>query len=231
MPTPETKPTRALQVLIVDDHKVLCAGLRMLVEKRPGWTVVGEALNRRDALLLATREQPDIILLDLDMGADNGLDFLPELLAATAGRARVLILTGVRDPELHRRAFMLGARGVVTKEQAMEVLLQAIEKVSVGEVWIERSMIAGVLTALTQAPTSEPHDLEAAKVATLTQREREVIALICQGVKNQEIANRLFITSGTVRNHLNSIFNKLQVADRLELAVYAYEHGLAKPKQ
>jgi len=217
------------RVLIVDDHAVMCAGLRMLIEKHPALVVAGEALNGAAALALAEREQPDIILLDLDLGDDNGIDFLPPLVAVTAGQARVLILTGVRDPELHRQVFMLGAMGVVMKDQASEVLLQAIEKVAAGEVWIERSMMASVLSTLATAPVGQKQDPEAARVATLTEREREVIALICQGLKNQQIAGRLFITVGTVRNHLNSIFNKLQVTDRLELAVYAYEHGLAKP--
>jgi DNA-binding NarL/FixJ family response regulator len=189
--------------------------------------VVGTALSRADALALAIEKCPDIIILDLDLGTDDGLEFLPELLQATQQRARVIILTGVRDPEAHYRAFSLGACGLVMKEQASEVLLRAIEKVRNGEIWIERSMMTGVLQNL-KKPVTASTNPEAAKIATLTEREREVIALICEGLKNQQIADRLFITPGTVRNHLNSIFTKLDVADRLELAVYSYQNGLAK---
>src|SRR5262245_18780437 len=110
---------QSTRVLIVDDHAVVRTGLRMLLESQPGFIVVGEAANRIDALATAVREQPDIILLDLDLGGENGLDCLAELLTA-ASMARVLILTGVRDTDMHRRAIRLGAMGLVLKEKAAE---------------------------------------------------------------------------------------------------------------
>src|SRR5204863_7278946 len=148
---------------------------------------------------------------------------------SAAATARVLTLTGVRDPELHRRAVRLGVMGVVVKEKAAEVLLQAIEKVHAGEVWLERAMITRVLREMTRRDEPTQTDPEAAKTATLTAREREVIALIGEGLKNQQIARRLFISETTVRHHLTAIFAKPGVADRLELVIYAYRHGLAKP--
>ncbi|MBI3325997.1 MAG: response regulator transcription factor [Nitrospinae bacterium] len=131
-------PPTPIRILIIDDHAILSTRLRMLIESQPGMAVVGLAANAPDALAAATRERPDIILLDLDLGGQSALDFLPEL-AAAAPNARVLILTGVLDPDLHRRAVRMGAMGLVLKERAAEVLMQAIEKVHAGKVWLERS--------------------------------------------------------------------------------------------
>jgi two-component system nitrate/nitrite response regulator NarL len=232
-----TSCTKPIRVLLIDDHAVVRSGLRMLVESQAGLKVAGEAANRAEALAIARREQPDVILLDLDMNSDNGLDFLPELLT-TADRARVLILTGVRDPEAYTQAIRLGASGLLLKEKAADVLIKAIEKVHAGEVWFDRSMIGSVLTELSRATAmmggemsraSVRSDPEAVKIASLTEREREVSALIGEGLKNKQIASRLFISETTVRHHLTSIFDKLGVSDRLELIIYAYQHGLAKP--
>lgn len=219
-----------IRVLLIDDHAVLRAGLRMLLESRPGLRVVGEAANRSDALAAATHEQPDIILLDLDLGGDSSLEFLPDLLA-TASAARVLVLTGLRDPASHRRAVRLGARGVVPKEKAAEVLLQAIEKIHGGEIWLEPAMVAEVLGELAPRGIPTPQDPEATKIARLTARERELVTLVCEGLTNRQLARRLFRSEGTVRNSLSVIFEKLEVPDRLGLVLYASRHGLAKPRQ
>ena len=228
--------SKPIRVLLIDDHAVVRSGLRMLVESHPGLKVAGEAANRTEALAIAKREQPDVILLDLDMNNDNGLDFLPQLLAATR-RARVLILTGVRDPEAYSQAIRLGASGLLLKEKAAEILLKAIEKVYAGEVWFDRSIIGSVLTEMSRAGggrmggglmVATRSDPEGIKIASLTEREREVVSLIGEGLKNKQIAARLFISETTVRHHLTSIFDKLDVSDRLELIIYAYQHGLAK---
>lgn len=220
---------KSIRVLLVDDHAVVRSGLRVLVENRPGLKVVGEAANRVEAIDIAEREQPDIILLDLDMDSESGLDFLPHLLAA-AQDSRILILTGVRDPEAHHRAIRLGASGLLLKEEAAEVLIKAIEKVHAGEVWFDRSTVGSVLAEISRATNAKKKaDPEATKIATLTKREREVISLIGEGLKNKQIASRLFISETTVRHHLTSIFDKLEVPDRLELIIYAYRHALAKP--
>jgi DNA-binding NarL/FixJ family response regulator len=200
----------------------------MLLESQPGITVVGEAATCDEALELTTRAQPDVIILDLDLGGENAVESIPVLLR-TAREARILILTGVRDSETHRQAISHGAMGLVLKEKAAETLLQAIAKVRAGEVWLEPTMIARVLSDLTRPQTSPQPSPEAAKIATLTEREHEVITLIGEGLRNKHIAERLYISEATVRHHLTSIFAKLDVADRFELAIYAYQHGLAKP--
>jgi len=200
----------------------------MLLESQPGITVVGEASTCADALALATGTQPDVIVLDLDLGGENAVQSIPTLLRATPD-TRILVLTGVRDPEVHRQAIRHGALGLVCKEKAVETLLQAITKVRAGEVWLEPTMIARVLGDLTRSQTSPRTSPEAAKIATLTGREREVITLIGEGLRNKHIAERLYISEATVRHHLTSVFAKLDVSDRFELAIYAYQHGLAKP--
>jgi len=225
MVTPATKPIR---ILLVDDHAVVRAGLRLIIQSRTCMTIVGEAGNRDDALSLADSEHPDIILLDLDLGGDSGMTLIADLIAA-AGEARIIILTGLRDPEAHRQAVLLGAMGIVKKEKAAEVLITAIERVHQGEAWLDPSLMAGVLTEVTRSSRGRKTDPEADKIAALTKREREVIALVGEGIKSKEIAGRLFISETTVRHHLTSIFDKLGVADRVELLIYAYRHGLASP--
>jgi len=225
MVTPATKPIR---ILLVDDHAVVRAGLRLIIQSRTGMTIVGEAGNRDDALSLADSEHPDIILLDLDLGGDSGMALIADLIAA-ACEARIIILTGLRDPESHRQAVLLGAMGIVKKEKAAEVLISAIERVHAGEAWLDPSLMAGVLTEMTRSSRGKKTDPEADKIAALTNREREVIALVGEGIKSKEIAGRLFISETTVRHHLTSIFDKLGVADRVELLIYAYRHGLASP--
>ena len=227
MPAPGTKLT-IIRILLIDDHAVIRWGLRLLIEDQPGLKVVGEASGRADALALAEREQPDIILLDLSLPGTDGIDLIPELHEA-AKEARILVLTGVLDSEAHTRAMRLGAVGVVLKEKAPEVLIKAIVKVHAGEVWLDRVMVANVFNERSRSREASKHNPEAAKVATLTGREREVITLVGEGLRNKQIADRLFISEGTVRNHLTTVFSKLEVSDRFELLMYAYRHGLARP--
>ena len=223
-----SRTTNAIRILLVDDHAVVRAGLRMIIQSREVMTIVGEAGNRDDALALAASEHPEIILLDLDLGGDSGMALIADLIAA-AGEARIIILTGLRDPEAHRQAVLLGAMGIVKKEKAAEVLITAIERVHAGEAWLDPSLMAGVLTEMTRSSRGRKTDPEKDKIAALTNREREVIALVGEGIKSKEIAGRLFISETTVRHHLTSIFDKLGVADRVELLIYAYRHGLASP--
>ena len=221
-------PPPSVRVLIVDDHGIMRAGLRMLLESQPGFAVVGEASTCADALALATGTQPDVIVLDLDLGGENAVESIPTLLRIVP-ETRILVLTGVRDPEVHRQAIRHGALGLVFKEKAVETLLQAITKVRAGEVWLEPTMIARVLGDLTRPQPAPQASEEAIKIARLTEREREVITLVGEGLRNRHIAERLYISEATVRHHLTAIFAKLDVSDRFELAIYAYQHGLAKP--
>jgi two-component system nitrate/nitrite response regulator NarL len=222
-----TSASEPIRILIVDDHAIVRAGLRMLIDQNPAMTVVGVAGDRLEALALAASEQPNIIILDILLGDDDGLSFLPQLREA-ATDSRVLVLTGLRSSESQRRAIIAGAMGVVLKEHAAEVLIKAINKVHQGEVWLDRSLMGSVLDAITQAPEVDP---ETARIASLTERERQVVALIAEGLKNKQIGERLFISETTVTHHLSSIFSKLEVSDRLELVIYAFSRNLVKVPQ
>jgi two-component system, NarL family, nitrate/nitrite response regulator NarL len=223
-----TALSRGIRVIIIDDHQIVREGLRLLIHSQPGLKVVGDAGNCKDALAVAAREQPEVILLDLDLGTESGTEIIPKLLA-TAKTARVLALTGLRDPEVHRQAILHGAVGVVQKEKASEVLLKAIQKIHSGEIWYDRSKLGSVLADALRVGT-EGRDAESAAEhgPALTQRETEIVALVSQGLQNKQIAERLFISHITVRHHLTSIFEKVGVSSRLELIVYAYNQGLAK---
>ncbi len=226
-----TKPDTArkpIRVLLVDDHVVVRAGLKMLIESQSTMQVVGEAGNKADALALSMREQPDIILLDLCLGEENAVDFLPELIS-TAEDARIIILTGVRDPEEHQRAVKMGAMGVALKETSPQLLLKSIERVHAGEVWLDRFLTSNLIVELRgnhHRPTRKEE--QESSISRLTEREKEVIALVGEGLKNKQIADRLCISEITVRHHLTSIFEKVGVRDRLELLIFAYQKGLVK---
>ena len=138
--------TPGIRLLLVDDHELFLAGLRSLLRGEPGLIVVGEAHNGNEALE-AARKQPDIILLDLLLETETGPDFLPDLMKA-AERARILVLTGVPDPELQLRAVCLGALGIVLKAEAPHILLNAIRKVHAGEAWLNPTMTATAMTRL-----------------------------------------------------------------------------------
>lgn len=210
--------------MIVDDHAVIRTGLRMLIEQDQTMKVVAMVGTCAAALEHAATERPDIIILDLVLGDEDGLLFLPELRQKIPD-SRVLILTGVQNPDSHRTAIRRGAMGIVLKEHAADLLLKAIKKVSEGEVWIDRSMMGTMIQEFSKPIQANP---EEAKIDALTTREREVITLVGEGLKNKHIAERLFISETTVTHHLSSVFSKLEVSDRLELIIYAFRHGLAK---
>jgi DNA-binding NarL/FixJ family response regulator len=215
-----------VRVLITDDQAIVRTGVRMLLEREVDIRVVGEASTQSEALELATQSSPDLILLNLEMFQVDGLALLPEL--AEAGRpGRVLVLTGVRDLEVHRAAIRAGALGLVLKSSQPEMLVKAIRKVAEGEAWFDRRLMGQALTEIGQGQNSSPDEDEVAeKIARLTKREHDVILLVAGALKNRGIGERLFISEATVRHHLTSIYEKLGVSDRCELIVFAYTNGL-----
>jgi DNA-binding NarL/FixJ family response regulator len=192
------------------------AGLRMLVESRPGWEVVGEASGLEEAERLARSLGPDLVLLDLDLGAESGLDLVPAI-RDLPRRGRILVLTGLRDVAALEGAVRSGVAGIVRKTEAAEVLLKAMDRVLEGGVWLDASTLLRVAGG---------EDLEArARWTTLTGREREVVGLLARGYKNKEIGDALFISETTVRHHLTSVYAKLGVRGKLELVVLAHRRG------
>ncbi len=219
--------TSTIRIVIVEDHKVVREGLRMLLESQEDMVVAAEAGTAEEALAAIGGEKPNIVLLDLDLGGVNVVERIPEMLAASKG-SRVIVLTGVHDSQLHRRALRLGSLGLVLKDQAGSTLIKAIRRVHAGEAWIDRSMTANLVAEISGLDEAK-NVREVAKIASLSRREREIVTVLCEGLNNKQIAGKLFISESTVRNHITSVLAKLELADRFELAIYAYRHSLAKP--
>lgn len=215
-----------IRVLIVDDHPAVRAGLSLLLGSDDGLQVVGECDRIAEACALAGRERPDIILLDIDLGTESGLDGLPLLLEA-APKACIIAVTALRDRETHQTALRRGARGIVTKDKGAAVLIKAVRCVHAGEIWAERSDIGQVVDSIRTAAAENVGE-DTRRIALLSRREREIIVLVAEGFDNDNIGKRLNISDKTVRNHLSVIFDKLGVPDRLGLAVYAFREGLAQ---
>ena len=214
-----------IRVCLIEDHAIVRAGIRMLIEREKGIEVVSEMATATEALA-SKGPSPDIILLDISLRSENGLDYLPQLLSAFAP-AKVLVLTAIEDVETQLLAIEEGASGVVMKEQAPEVLVKAIQAVRSGEPWIGSALSKAALNKLSRAKDNKARtDPEATKIASLTPREREVVAVVARGLNGARIAAELKISEATVRHHITSILSKLEVSNKLELAVYAFHHGL-----
>jgi DNA-binding NarL/FixJ family response regulator len=217
------RPT--IGILVVEDHEVVRLGLRHLLGKHAHMKIVGEATNPADALALASSEQPEIIILDLCLGNENGTDIIPEL-QRVAEESRIIVLTAVQDEEELRRASRLGAMGVIAKDAPADMLIKAIERVHAGELWLNRRLTAALVAELRRPGDEINGNGERKMIAQLSNRERDIISLIGEGLKNKQIAARLYISETTVRHHITSILGKLQVTDRLELLIFAYKNNL-----
>lgn len=221
-----------IRVFLVDDHRSILWGLEKLIEScNPAMAVAGSATSTAEALQALSNASPDVIVLDLDLGHENGLDAIPKLMAAS--KAKILILTGMREETVHQSAILAGARGVVSKEARAETILSAISKVHEGEVWLDRAATGRLLVeVMRKSAAREVAGTEQRKISELTVREREIIALAAAhaGATAKVIAEELNISEHTLRNHLSSIYEKLGVANRLELYAYAHQHRLAKPR-
>lgn len=218
----------AIRIVLINQLTLARSGLRAILERFPEMQVVGEASAIPEAIPLVRQESPDIVLFDSDCVDYQGLDSLPQLIGAAA-HARLVLVTATDDSDFHHRAVELGAMGVVFKTQTVEVLIKAITKVHEGEAWLDRATVASVLGRLSVEKTGKAADPEEAKIATLSKREREIILLAGLGLRNHEIGERLAISEVTVRHHLSTIISKLELQDRLELIIYAYQRKLAIP--
>jgi DNA-binding NarL/FixJ family response regulator len=220
--------SRLIRVMLIDDHKTMLWGLRRLIDgEQTGMEVVATATSCDEARAALAGCTPDVVLLDLDLGGTCSIELLPELLAS--GSTRVLVFTGSRDQALVDHAIRDGARGLLQKDAPAEVVLEAIEKVHEGDMWIEHAMMSRLLSDLTRPAHRKP-DADMLKQASLTAREHKIIHAIVtgNGALNRSLAQSLFISEHTLRNHLVSIYKKLGVANRLELYVYAVKHHLGE---
>ncbi len=199
----QAQAKNSIRILLIDDHKSFMDGLAMVINSQsPAMEVVGMAQDRAEAIAAAESSKPDLILMDMDLGEGFSIEFLPELLEKTS--AKVLMLTGMRDPGLHDSAIVKGARGVLMKGESAKVILKAIEKVNAGEIWASSATLYRVLDRLNNAKKAV--DPEADKIAFLTPREREIIAslLSFEGSTNEEISAQLFISPSTLKNLLTN---------------------------
>ena len=215
------KDRSSIRVLVADDHAIFRDGLRKLLNSDQEITIVGEAQNGEEAIKLVAKLKPDVLLLDLRMPEKDGLAVLEEINFDTIP-TRVVVLTAAEDDRDVIRAMRLGARGVVLKQSATELLIKSIHRVHAGEIWLDNRMTAEVLKAFSKSSEAGPWR----EKPLLSGREKEVVQLVAQGFRNKEIGEKLFISEQTVKNHMHNIFDKLGVSDRLELALYALHHRL-----
>ena len=211
----------SIRILLADDHAMFRDAVRKLLEEADDVEIVGEAANGRECAKLLAQLKPDILLLDLRMPEKGGLGVLEEVKFDSL-LTRVIVLTAADDERDVVRAMRLGARGIVLKQSASNLLLKSIRKVHDGEIWLDGHMTGEVIDAFKKS--SESGKLR--EKPLLSQRENQVVQLAAEGFRNREIAEKLFISEQTVKNHLHNIFDKLGVSDRLELALYAIHHRL-----
>jgi two-component system, NarL family, nitrate/nitrite response regulator NarL len=215
------KPKQQIRVLLADDHAIFRDGLRKLLGADEDIVIVGEAQNGAECIKMLAKLKPDILLLDLRMPDKDGLAVLEEVNFDTIS-TRVVVLTAAEDDRDVVRAMRLGARGVVLKQSATDLLVKGIHRVFAGEIWLDNRMTSEVMKAFSKSSESGPRR----EKPLLSDREKEIVQLVAQGFRNKEIGEKLFISEQTVKNHLHNIFDKLGVSDRLELALYAIYHRL-----
>jgi two-component system, NarL family, response regulator NreC len=206
-----------IRVVIVDDHAVVRAGLRLLLEAESDLEVVGDAGNTRDAVLEVRAGKPDVVLLDVVMPNESGIEALPKLFHE-APDMKVLMLSMQDDPSYVREAFAAGASGYVLKEAADAEVVAAVREVAAGHRYVHPALGARMIAADAEA-------LAIAEADPLSDREREVLRMLALGHTNQEIAKQLYISVRTAETHRAHIMRKLRLSTRAELVRYALEHG------
>jgi two-component system response regulator NreC len=207
-----------ISVVLVDDHAVVRSGIRLLLERQDDIEVVGEAGNAKDALFRARALKPDVILLDVVMPGESGIDVLPRLLEESP-ETKVLVLSMQDDPRYVREAFAAGAQGYVLKEAADDEVVSAVREIANGGRYVHPTLGARMVAA-------DAEERAAAEADPLSEREREVLRLLALGHTNQEMAEKLYISVRTAESHRAHIMQKLRLSTRAELVRYALSHGL-----
>lgn len=226
MPSPDSKAGTPIRVLVADDHPLFREGLISLLAENPDFAMVGAAQDGDEAQELVKQLRPDLLLLDLSMPRVPGLVALREVRALDVP-TRIILLTAAIEAAEIVTALQLGARAVVMKQSATDVLIECIHAVMRGRYWVGRKVVPDLTAALKEvsasyAPPTRAH-------FGLTPREREIVAVIVDGCSNTEIAGRFSISEKTVKHHLTNIFDKVGVSNRLELALFALHHRLVPP--
>jgi two-component system, NarL family, nitrate/nitrite response regulator NarL len=221
-------PTAPIRVLIADGHPIILEGLRSVLSQRPGIQVVGEASDGLEAIDKTVHLDPDVVLMDLKLPRVDGLTAIRNI-QTRAPRSKVLLFASSENKDEFVEAMKLGCSGILLKDSPLNLIEKSIQKVFAGEIWLDSNTTAEVIrrfAAPSETTPSHANGKPPRERAQLSQREREIIALVATGYKNKEIAEKMFITEQTVKNHLHNIFDKLGVSDRLELALYAIHNSL-----
>jgi two-component system, NarL family, nitrate/nitrite response regulator NarL len=219
----DIRTLQPIRILIADDHPIFRDGLKRLLESEGEFKVVGEACDGAEAVQLARQLLPEVLLLDLAMPRHSGLDALRELVAQ-ARPVRVILLTAAAEKEQIVQALQLGARGVVLKDSATQILLKSIYAVMNGQYWVGRESVSNLVQYLRtlMAPAVGYRQNK----YRLTPRELEIVSAVVAGYANKEIAQHFKISEDTVKHHLSNIFDKIGVSTRLELALFAVNQSL-----
>lgn len=218
-----SKVLPTIRIVIADDHPIVRDGLRRLLETEKDFSVVGQAADGREAVRLVRQLRPDVLLLDLAMPRLPGIEVLREL-ATSSSEVRTILLTAAVEKEQIVEALQVGARGVVSKETATELLFKSIRTVVAGQYWVGRQEVSDLVAALRGLMPAPGEERQ--KSFGLTRRELEIVAAIVEGCTNRDIAQKFSLSEDTVKHHLTHIFDKVGVSNRLELAMFAVSHRL-----
>ena len=222
-----TQPAKKIGVLLVDDHSVVRQGLRMFIEMQSDMQVLGEGANGLEAVELAARLNPDVILLDLLMPHMDGIEATRQILLHNP-HARVLILTSFGEDDKVFPAIRAGAQGYLLKDIQPRDLVQAVRETYQGKAQLHPDIARRLMTAVSgEAPVRQvPPASLPAELQELTEREREVLEQIARGLTNREIAEKMFISEKTVKTHVSNLLDKLGLEDRTRAAIWALKHGM-----
>lgn len=216
-----------LRVAIADDQHLVRTGFRMILDAEPGYTVVGEAADGLAAVNLVTREEPDVVLMDVRMPHLDGIEATRQITASGVA-TRILVVTTFDVDEYVAGAVRAGASGFLLKDTPPEELLRAIRVVAGGDALLAPSSTRQLIERFVTGTVPELTD-GAEVLASLTDREQEVLGLLARGLSNAEIADELVLGETTVKTHVGRVLAKLDVRDRVQAVVWAYEHGVARP--
>ncbi|HEX9956367.1 MAG TPA: response regulator transcription factor [Fibrella sp.] len=213
-----------ISIAIGQPFALLASALRSLLESQGGYNVVAEATTGPELMNMVVQHKPDIVLYDPNMDTADGQPSTARVdqIRAASHESRILVLTDARQVAGHRQALLQGASGLVLKERPANGLLDAVERVHAGEVWIDRSIMADFMTDVWKQRKRE----QESGLNLLTKREREVAVLVGKGMRNKQVATQLFLSETTVRHHLTSVYEKLGISGRQELLLFAMKHGV-----
>ncbi|GAA0806384.1 response regulator [Spirilliplanes yamanashiensis] len=214
------------RIVLADDEAMIRAGLRMLLEAQPGLAVVGEAADGLEAVEVAARTRPDVVLMDIRMPRLDGIEAARRIIAARP-ETRVLMVTTFDEDEHVAAAVRAGVNGFLLKVSPPEQLLDAVRAVAAGNGLLDPAVTMRVIRSLAAAP--QPDAARAARLAALTDRETDVLRLVARGLSNAEIAAALFLGEATVKTYLSRMLTKLDLRDRVQAVAFAYESGLVRP--